>query len=85
MELTSGKVSYYSLNGSGEINRMVPQQRHRRRHHYGVLTHMAESLGEGSMPATPIDTMWAAPPTSSLHPSTRYPVAEASSLVDATR
>lgn len=31
MELTSGKVSYYSLNGSGEIDRHGAQQRHRRR------------------------------------------------------
>lgn len=43
MELTSGKVAYYSLNGSGEIDRMVLNKRHRRRlplrraHPHGIL------------------------------------------------
>ena len=46
MELTSGKVSYYSLNGSGEIDRMVLNNATGDAYHYGVLTHM-ESLGEG--------------------------------------
>ena len=45
MELTSGKVAYYSLNGSGEIDRMVLNNATGDAYRYGVLTHM-ESLGE---------------------------------------
>ena len=46
MELTSGKVAYYSLNGSGEIDRMVLNNATGDAYRYGVLTHM-ESFGEG--------------------------------------
>lgn len=81
MELTSGKVSYYSLNGSGEIDRMVLNNATGDAYHYGVLTHM-ESLGEGLYASYSYEydvggTSYSIPST-----STRYPVQAGPILVD---
>ena len=81
MELTSGKVAYYSLNGSGEIDRMVLNNATGDAYRYGVLTHM-ESLGEGLYASYSYEydvggTSYSIPST-----STRYPVQAGPILVD---
>ena len=74
-------MAYYSLNGSGEIDRMVLNNATGDAYRYGVLTHM-ESLGEGLYASYSYEydvggTSYSIPST-----STRYPVQAGPILVD---
>ena len=81
MELTSGKVAYYSLNGSGEIDRMVLNNATGDAYRYGVLTHM-ESLGEGLYSSYSYEYDVGGTSYSISSTSTRYPVQTGPILVD---
>ena len=73
LNLTRDMVTYYSLNGSGEINRLILEDATGDAGQYGVLTRM-ETLGEGMSAAYSYEydlngTSYTLPAT-----TTRYPV-----------